>query len=121
MFEKEVDGCVDTLSAKLGKEFMKATLAAAERCDLRMEIAKHEVRSTRVVADDLNNLVHRFALAIDRRSGKDKALLVHIGGVENVAGVLAAEVGPMAADAQIGEQAAICRIEHRRKQRRVIG
>ena len=88
-------------------------------CDLGIQIAQYRLWHARVETDDLHNLPVGLTSLIDLGSGKDEAFLMHVGGVEHVAGVLGTEIHPVRADARVGERLVRMRRKDRGEKRDV--
>ena len=107
---------VERAAAELFQDFDQAPFAGPRRRDLGVEIAEHQLGHSGIEADQLKDFLVRLSAPVDLCPGKNQALLVHVSGIQHVAGILGAEIHPMGADACISERPIVSRAEDRREQ-----
>ena len=111
--EDLVDCGLERLDAELLDELLHAPLAGPARRDLRVDVADHAIRHSAVEPDQVLEVGVEDAFLVDLRAGEHEPLLEDRRGVEDVAGILLAEVEPV--DLHRGEAHQPVLVEDRRR------
>ena len=115
MPENTFHGRVEGLPAKFLKNLYQPLVAGPCGCDLGIQIAQYRLWHAGVETDELQDLFVRLTFLVNLRTRKNQAFLMHVGGVEHVAGVLGTEIHPVRADARVGERLGRMRRKDRRE------
>ena len=114
-----LDRSVHRVRAIFLVELADACDAGAQASHLGVKVAHHRFRRARIDPDDAQQFLVGLAAANDLLARDHDAFLVHRGGIEDVAGILAAHVGPVRAHHCVGDDGPVN--EDRRDQHAVIG